>query len=215
MVEPTPEQREAAQSYVRANTSLNTGPLTQALNEVYGDSYALGLLSGAEQAGQTVVAGLGNYAVPADWSAFWASWEPGNLNAALSLTDGGFQTLLDNAAVTIQGVADTTLDQIGSILAEGALNGDSVDTVARSINEFLDDPGRAFTIANTELNRAVTLGSIDQFQAADIAEWDLIASPDACPECVAIEAANPHSVGDMDDLPPVHPNCRCAASPHA
>lgn len=203
----------AAQSFVGANLTIDTSPLAEALRAVYGDGYALGALSGTEQTSATMVAGLTGVDVPVSWSAFWDGWEPGNLDAAVLLDDGGFAQLLDQADITVQGISATTLDRLGSLLAEGALNGDSVDTIARTLGDYLDDPQRAYTLANTELARAVTAASLNAYAAAEIEEWDLITSPDACPECVAIEAANPHPVTDAEGVPPVHPNCRCAASP--
>lgn len=206
MVEPTPEQREAAQSFVRANTSLNTGPLAEALRGAYGDSYALGALSGAEQTGATVVAGLDGVAVPSDFDAMWAAWEPGNLNAAVKVSEDGLSGL-------ISGISDTTLDQFGSIISEGLLNGLSVDAIAGQLGDYLDDPNRAFAIANTEVSSAVTQASLQQFTAQGVTQFELITSPDACETCTDAEADNPHDLDDTDATPPLHVNCRCAASP--
>lgn len=206
MVEPSPEVRAAAQGFVRANTTLDTSALSEALRGAYGDAYALGALSGAEQSNATVIAGLDGVSVPENFDQFWASWEPGNLNAAVKVEQDGLSGL-------IQGISDTTLDQFGSIISEGLLNGSSVDDIADQLGAFLDDPDRAFTIANTEVADAVTSASIDQYAAQGVAQFDLITSPDACDDCVDIEASNPHDLDDDDSQPPIHPNCRCAASP--
>lgn len=212
MVEPTPEQRSQARGFVQGRLTLDTSALTSALTGAYGDAWTVGALAGADQTGATVVAGLDGVSVPDNWDRYWDAWQPGNLDAAVKLTGSGFADLLNQADVTIQGVAGTTLDRFGSILADGVANGLSVDDIASNLGAYLDDPGRAFTIADTEVARAVTSASLDQYLAQGVVSVAWLDSPGACPICVDNAAAGPYPLADFPDLP-AHPECRCSSAP--
>ncbi len=210
MPQPTPEQRQAAIDALRQHVKPNLAAARQALLGLYRDSYAAGALATAQQIpGAALVGNLGG--VYTDAKSGWDRWEPGNVDAALKLDGPGFQQLLDSADATIQGVTGTALDRMGSLLAEGALNGDSVDTIAKSLMSVLDDPARAFTIADTELARATSAASADMYDLNGIQQWDWLLSPDACDICVEEGDGNPHPLGD--DMPPAHPRCRCSSAP--
>lgn len=198
MPEPTPDQRAAAQAFTAASLDLNLSQVTDALSAVYGDAWQAGSLS-AEQA----VNGL---------SVDWDTWEPGNLDAAIKLSDGGLQTLLTQAGQSIQGIQGTTLDRFGSLLAEGVLNGDSIDTIADSLFGFVNDPDRAYQIADTEVARAVQSASLDQYKSMGVVEADWLASPDACDDCQDYADGGPYTLDDFPDLP-AHPSCRCSSAP--
>lgn len=212
MPDPTPEDRAAAQAFARSNVTLNLAGLKTALQAAYGDAWSVGAMAGAQTTKSTVVAGLDGVTVPDNWDAYWDAWEPGNLDAALKLDAGGLADLLADADASIRGIEGTTLDRLGSLLAQGALNGDSIDTIADSLSDFIDDPGRAFSIANTETARAVESASQDSYAAANVDQWDWLASPDCCDECQDNADGGPYDVGDGPDLP-AHPDCRCASAP--
>jgi hypothetical protein len=192
MPDPTPEERAAAQAFARAHGNLDLGALKTALDAAYGDAWQAGIMTATQQTGATVVAGLDGLIVPANWDDYWATWQPGNIDAAVKLSDGGLADLLDQA--------------------DGALNGDSVDTIAAALGDYLDDPARAFQIADTELARAVTGASFDQYLAAGVNEVDWLASPGACPICEDFAGNSPYPLRDFPDLP-AHPVCRCSSSP--
>jgi hypothetical protein len=77
----------------------------------------------------------------------------------------------------------------------------------------LGDAFRATMIAHTEMARAMTRSTLSTYALNGITEWDLLTTGGACTVCLDIEARNPHPVADGGDTPPVHPLCRCAASP--
>jgi hypothetical protein len=54
---------------------------------------------------------------------------------------------------------------------------------------------------------------MDTYAVNGIEQWDLVLSDGACPECENVASTNPHPVADSGDQPPVHPRCRCSASP--
>ena len=212
MPEATPDERAAAQQYAAQRLQLDLEPLQRALAAAYGDAYTAGALAGAQQTGATVVAGAGGLSVPDDWPMFWDTWQPGNHPAAAQLADGGLKRLLDEAQVSVRGIADTTLDRFGSILADGAANGDSVDVIAGRLNDYLTDPERAFQIADTETARAVTAASLEQYTASGVAQAEWLVSPGACDECQSYAAAGPYEVTLAPALP-AHPVCRCSYAP--
>jgi SPP1 gp7 family putative phage head morphogenesis protein len=204
----------AARTYAKG---LATDPsaLQAALEAMYGAGYLIGAkesLTLLRNAGKEV--SLSDLAVKAD-DLDWSQWTPGNGSAAAELAglDGGrgLRSLLDTAGVTVQSIQDTRLDELASVLADGAKKGDSVDTIAANVRGLLDNPSRAEMVANTELNRAVTASTLDTYKQNGIEQFDvLIFNP--CPVCEDQEAANPHDLGE--DAPPYHPTCRCAAAPH-
>jgi hypothetical protein len=209
----TPEQRAAARAALQAGVSTDTTDLLEALRALYGDAYAAGGLAAAQQLPATALAAnLAGVYGTTDPAAAWASWEPGNLNAATLLDDGGLAGLLADAGITVQGMVGSLLDRMGTVLADGALNGDSVDTIAGALGDLVDDPQRAFTIANTETARAVEAASQAQYADQGVQQWEWLLSPGACPECEEAQAGSPYDVGGGPDLPD-HPNCRCSSSP--
>ena len=142
----------------------------------------------------------------------WSTWEPGHIEAALRTAHGALQQALDAAGVTIQGLTATSVRQVGDVIADGLLDGDSTDTIADDITGLLGgNPVRAELVAVTETARAMTSASVDQYAADGFTQWDWMTTSGACPICVGQEALNPHTVGD--DQPPAHPRCRCATSP--
>lgn len=213
MTEPTPAQRDAARVALRSTLNVDTTPLREALQAMYADAYAAGGLAAAQQLPATALtANLAGVFGTTDPAAAWASWEPGNLEAAVLLDDGGLSTLLSNAGHTINGITGSLLDQMGSALADGALNGDSVDTIARSLRGIVSDPARAFTIADTETARAVEVASQRQYGAQKVKKWEWLLSPGACPYCREAQAGGPYEVGSGPALPQ-HPRCRCSSAP--
>jgi hypothetical protein len=180
----------------------NITPLRASLLKTWSEAYVAGGMSAVE--GGRLPQALTSIS---DWNA----WKAGNGDAAELLDAGGWKQLLDAADVTVKSIADTSLDRVGTLLADGASSGASVDEISGSIRDFLDNPERADMIASTELARATELASMDSYAANGITRWDWILSPDACRSCTEQAGANPHSIGDVS--PPLHPNCECASAP--
>lgn len=108
-------------------------------------------------------------------------------------------------------VAKNLGDGVAKILAAGWERGDSTDTIARALVQFVDNPFRAETIAITETARSMVAGSLDTYQRNGISLWDWLVSPGACPICRAFAAGGPYGLNDP--APPGHPRCRCATVP--
>lgn len=205
---------EQVQARLAADPSLgDMADLERIIRQIIVDGYLTGGHGAIDQVGASAVVApdaTGKLIIDMDWS----KWVPGNPEAAAKVADGGLRTLLDQAGVSIKSIADTSLDQAGNIIGDGLARGDSVDTIARALGDIVASPSRAEMIAHTETARAQTAASFDIYRASGIGEWDLLTVAGACPVCMAVAAANPHPVADSSDAPPVHPRCRCAASPH-
>ena len=199
-----------AGDFLRRNVHLDLGALKDAIDAALADGYSGGSLAVLQQLPAGANPGAAALFGP-DLRAAWDQWAPGNVDTAALLDNGGFKALLDRSSITIKGIADTTYDRMGTILADGASSGASVGDISNQLYDILGDELRADTIANTELARATTAASLDTFRANDVTSWEWVLSPDACPECQDKEESNPHHIDD--EPPPLHPNCRCAVSP--
>lgn len=189
-----------ARDYLHNAASLDLGALRDVYQSMMADGYAAGRMTAGVQLEAVV-----------DYGNDWAAWEPGDAVAAEMLEDGGFAALLEEADIVLQGIGDSMLDRMGTALAEGAGRGASVDEIAADLEGILGDANRAYTIANTELARAMTAASLQSYGEAGVTAWDWILSPGACQACQSMKSNNPHSLGDT--APPLHPHCRCATAP--
>jgi hypothetical protein len=206
--------KEAAREFTRDNLKLDMTDLTGALKTAYGDSYVTGLLTAAQQTGTPLASGLGQVLPTTDagWAQFWDAWAPGNIPAGDLLSDGGLTRLLEQADVTIKGIEGSTLDGLGNLLADGVSQGLSVDGIAATMGDFVNNPDRAYLIADTECARSVESASQSAYGAAGVQQWDWLDSPGACEICVGYAADGPYEVGAGPDLPG-HPRCRCSSAP--
>ena len=202
--------RAAARTAVRdaVGDITSSTDLENVIRSMFADGYLSGVHGASVQTGANLSTQSGQVASGTDW----ATWEPGDVNAAIQSADGGLAQLLDTAGVTINGITDSTLDTLGNRIADGLMNGDSTDTVARGLRDMLDgDDTRAQAIARTETARAQTAGTLDNYTSAGVTQFDWVLSDEPCAECSDAADGNPHEFGD--DAPPLHPNCRCAVSP--
>lgn len=147
----------------------------------------------------------------------WSSWTPGNHPAELLVRPkGGLKNLLRNSGIMANDLTDTTLNRIGSLLADTLLQGLTDRELSRNIDQLLNDPQRSLIIANTEMNRAMSQASMDSYEefGVDKVEW---VTADPCEICSENEDAGAIPTGDQfpsgDTEPPAHPNCRCAIAP--
>ena len=210
--EPDPAAA-AAMSALEAAGS-NPTELRKLLDALYGDSYLQGAHDAAHAAGGSVVASLQDVTSKVD-ASYWDAWKPGNGPAAAAAADGGMKDLLDQADLTIQGMTDTSIERIGNSIADGLTKGDSFETTAKAVQDVVEDPARADTIANTEYARAMTTASEQTYAESGIEEEIWEAEGDACVECEENAASSPSKVGEEwpNGSVPVHPNCRCSQAP--
>jgi len=216
----TPNQ---VREWARTNVTTRSSALIDILHTVYAEGYVLGEdSSNAHYAN----AALRKDAAPFDFGAAigidWSNWKPGHRAADLLVRGKGrLRQLLNRTNATIKDVNDTTLNRIGTILADGLRVGAAGDTVAREfmkqgIKDLLDDPRRAVAIANTEMARAMSVASVDNYQTLGVEQVEWIGM-EPCDECQENEDAGPIDMGSEfpsgDTEPPAHPNCRCTIAP--
>lgn len=155
----------------------------------------------------------------------WDGWTPGNPALVETFLGEGkfdypnFQAFLDRAGVTIRGVEETRLNDLGSILARSAEAGLSMDATASMIqSEFFANGAWAEMVARTEIRRASTESALGYYGEAGIEqkEW-LVAWDEACEICQEAADMGPIPLdadfGEAGDGPPGHPNCLCVILP--
>lgn len=209
----TDDELAAARAAVDS-VGIDTAALAAALIEAYGESYVVGTHVAMETLPAEITATGPGWVTAIDW----ADWEPGHATAAAELagTDGGrgLARMLDEAAIVIRGIDDTTRDLLAHALAEGTAAGENAATLAGRLSTILDDPARAEMVARTESARAMTVAARDSYTDNGIAGRQWLAASDAEPDCAALNGAivamdAEFPTGD----PPLHPRCRCAIAP--
>jgi hypothetical protein len=208
---------EQARQWARTNVRLDSEPLMTALRTLYLESYLLG-----EDIAMNSIAKAKINKAPTKQQLQravginWDNWKAGNRAAALLVNKPrGLSTLLDNRGVTIQGINRTTLDRIGTRLANALAQGLPPSEV--DLSDFFDDSERALAIAQTEMSRAVATASRQLYEESgvELVEW-IVADP--CDLCQENADVSPIRIDDTfpsgDTEPPAHPNCVCDISPY-
>lgn len=216
---PNPESMttEQARQWARTNVRVNSEPLMTALRTLYLESYALG-----DDIAMNSIAKAKIDKAPTKQQLQravginWNNWKAGNKPAALLVSKPrGLSTLLDNRGVTIQGINRTTLDRIGTRLANALAQGLPPSEV--DLSDFFDDSERALAIAQTEMSRAVATASRALYEESgvELVEW-IVADP--CDLCQENADVSPIRIDDTfpsgDTEPPAHPNCVCDIAPY-
>lgn len=82
--------------------------------------------------------------------------------------------------------------------------------VATELSKVLDgNVSRAEAIARTETMRSANLASWSQAKAMDATHYTVDSSFEACEECSETYDGQVFPIDDMENLPPLHPNCAC------
>ena len=208
---------EQARQWARTNVRIDSEPLMTAFRTLYLESYLLG-----EDIAMNSIAKAKINKAPTKQQLQravginWDNWKAGNRAAALLVNKPrGLSTLLDNRGVTIQGINRTTLDRIGTRLANALAQGLPPSEV--DLSDFFDDSERALAIAQTEMSRAVATASRQLYEESgvELVEW-IVADP--CDLCQENADVSPIRIDDTfpsgDTEPPAHPNCVCDISPY-
>ena len=71
-------------------------------------------------------------------------------------------------------------------------------------------------LISTELSRVRVQASLDSFKACGFDEFQIIANPDCCKKCQAINGEHfpLPKLASGENAPPMHPNCRCSIAPY-
>ena len=203
-----------ARDWAKIHITVDKRPLIDELKRIYADGWVTGDL-----AGRYVLANmLRNKAITAPKVGVvnWETWTPGNQGAAALISPkGGLRSLMDQASVTIDGVSNTKIDRIGTILSKALAEGVTPKQVSIMVDQVVNDPQQALVIAQTEMSRAVVQSELATYRdsGVEMVEW-LVADP--CEDCQMNEDVSPISIDE--DWPsgdaPVHPNCMCDIAPY-
>jgi SPP1 gp7 family putative phage head morphogenesis protein len=87
--------------------------------------------------------------------------------------------------------------------------------LAKNLRDIVADPVRAYTIANTEMKRAMSNGAMDNYRELGVEqmEWSALDPCDLCAEFDGERRAIGDEFGDGVSEPPAHTNCRCTLMP--
>jgi len=201
-----------ARNWTRIHVIPKKAALVASLTPIYADGWVLGKTAAKvminrslKKAVEPVSVGVVN----------WDTWKPGNQAAsALIKPEGGLQRLLDARGIVIDGISNTKLDRIGTILGNALELGITPKQVSIMVDQVINDPQQALTIAQTEMSNAVVQAELAQYRdsGVEMVEW-LVADP--CEECQVNLDASP--IGIDEEWPngdaPVHPNCMCDIAP--
>lgn len=182
-------------------------PLAGVLGGLYADSYLIGVASAHAHVNSSRPQ-LGGWA-PGDTAKAREQIE--RLGAA-----EGLQPLLDTAQATADGIATTRLHDLARALALGAIAGLTARALGIDLRGILTDPGRALTVAITEVSSGSALAALFGYRQLQVTttRWGLDPSSRTCPRCITNAAAGPVPLGQAypsgDTAPPIHPRCRCS-----
>lgn len=203
--------RAAARAVLQSTIITDPTELRKVIHLAYADAY----LAGAHTAGSSgmILAAFDDIVAQIDWD----NWKPGWADAAIGLRDQGLSALLDNAGIVVDGILSSTLDQMGTVMADSIEAGTPLAETAKNLRDFVSgDTARATMIAHTEINRAMSSATLATYVQNNVSgvEW-LVWEP--CPTCEANEDAGVIPTGSTfpsgDTNPPAHPRCRCSLSP--
>lgn len=207
------QDRARARAWAIMNVNLDNEALMLILERMWAEAYVLGDVAAAEWIEQ---AREKQKAIDPQVLIDWSKWKPGDAATALLLRKPkGFRKLLALAGIIIRDLSRTTLDDIGTALADSIEQGLSPVQASRLIARHVASPTRALTIAITEQNRAMNYAAEERYREAELTqvEWEV---SDPCPKCaqnanVVVNLGQSFPSGNV--RPPVHPHCRCVLLP--
>lgn len=115
-------------------------------------------------------------------------------------------------------IASWTSDRVATVVTtQLTAGGSTVRSIAKAINDVVDDPERAAVIAQTETTRAMTDAAMATYQRFGADRIEFLATDDerTCPLCIGNEDQGPIPVTSKfeNGMPPCHPRCRCTCVP--
>jgi hypothetical protein len=202
---------QQARDWAKASITPDKKALLDSLKPLYADGWVLGTVSG-----QYMLRGIEK--APSVGVVNWDTWTPGNQAAAALLKPkSGLQNLLDRRNIVLDGISNTKVSRIGTVLGQALQLGITPKDVAIMVDQVINDPQQALVIAQTEMSRAVSVASRDLYTTSGVeqVEW-LVAI--GCEDCQMNADASPIGIDEVfpsgDTEPPAHPNCMCALAPY-
>lgn len=126
------------------------------------------------------------------------------------LLEDAFERLSDGGRMRWEG----RLEEIRSAMLDGLREGDSPFAVARRLNDAFDgyEAGRLRTLVRTEMAFASEGAIRDEWSSRGIRRVEYIGDLNTDEECSS-RVGEIYDIGDLDSLPPRHPNCFCSIIP--
>lgn len=208
-----------ARAWAKVHVIVNTRAIRNALMNLYADSVILGAdLSTYQIARKAKIskAAPSKKDLQRSLSINWDTWKPGNRAATLRLRPNAtLYELLNRGQSMSDEITMTTVKRIGTILADTLNEGISPSKSAILIDELIDDPVRALTIAQTETSYAVVQSSLDLYADSGVEMIEYLVA-DPCDLCSENQDQSPIQLGEEwpHGDPPVHPNCMCDIAPY-
>ena len=202
---------QQARDWARMSITPDKKYLLDALKPLYADGWVLGTVSG-----QYMLRGIEK--APSVGVVNWDTWTPGNQAAsALVKPKGGLQNLLDRRGIVLDGITDTKLNRIGTVLGQALAAGITPKDVSILVDQVINDPQQALVIAQTEMSRAVSVASRDLYETSGVEQVEWLVAV-GCEDCQDNADASPIGIDEVfpsgDTEPPAHPNCMCALAPY-
>lgn len=208
---------DQVRSWARVHLNARITPLIASLKPLYADGWVLG-----QAFAQTMLVARVNKTLTLDPTISpvgnWDDWKPGNEAAsALLKPQSGLQSLLDRRSIVIQGVTQTKIDRIGTVLGNALQAGITPKQVSILVDQVIDDPQQSLIIAQTEMSRAVSVASRDLYETSGVEQVEWLVAV-GCDDCQENADASPIGIDETfpsgDTEPPAHPNCMCALAPY-
>jgi len=206
------QDRARARAWVMLNIRVNMMAFMGVIERVYAE----GWVTGEAAADEAIVKAKEQRKAAEDDLIDWSTWQPGDAAAALILKPTkAFQRFLASFNIILRDITNTTVNDIGTALADSLEQGLSANQAAKLIKNKVASPARALTIAITEQNRAMSAASINRYKEMQIGqmEWEVSDPCDICAKNANQVVPIGGTFNSGDTQPPAHPNCRCALLP--
>jgi len=202
---------QQARDWAKATITPDKKVLLNSLKPLYADGWVLGTTAAQE-------ALKGVQKAPSVGVVNWDTWTPGNqAAAALVKPKGALQGLLDRRGIVIDGISQTKIDRIGTVLGDALASGITPSKVSILVDQVINDPQQALTIAQTEMSRAVSVASRNLYEDSGVTQVEWLVA-EGCEDCQENADASPIGIDETfptgDTEPPAHPNCMCSLAPY-
>ena len=202
---------QQARDWAKATITPDKKVLLDSLKPLYADGWVLGTV-----AAQYMLKGLEK--APSAGVVNWDTWTPGNqAAAALIKPKNALQGLLDRRGIVIDGISQTKIDRIGTVLGDALASGITPSKVSILVDQVINDPQQALTIAQTEMSRAVSVASRNLYEDSGVTQVEWLVA-EGCDDCQENADASPIGIDETfptgDTEPPAHPNCMCSLAPY-
>lgn len=199
------------------NVRVDTTKLKESLTRLYEDAFKLGIKITEKEIAQLKARGkaMKKPDLKGSINVLDPNWSAGNVPAAEQMRRQAFQRLIGRLDSVTDEISRTTKKRIGTLLATALEQGITPMDVSILIDQLLDDPVRALTIAQTEMSDATVQASKELYLQSGVEQVEYLVA-DPCDLCSENLAASPIDIGEEwpNGDPPVHPNCMCDIAPY-